>query len=78
MSVKQTCFAFEYILLCIGRHPDTHERPSFGNIVQRLGASNDSFLTNRKGEASIEGNLGDMLDVSENCYRDLQQTYAKY
>ncbi|XP_062502675.1 ephrin type-A receptor 4a-like [Corticium candelabrum] len=72
------CSRSLYHLMIDCWHPDTHERPSFGNIVQRLGASNDSFLTNRKGEASIEGNLGDMLDVSENCYRDLQQTYAKY
>ena len=78
MSVKQKCFASGYMLLCTGRHSDTHERPSFGNIVQRLEAFDDFLVTNRKGEASIEGNLGDMLDVSESCYTDLEHIYAKY
>ena len=62
----------------VARHPDRHERPSFGNIVQRLQEADEFLLTNRKEEKGIEGKLGDALDASENCYTDLQHIYAKY
>ena len=60
------------------RHPYSYERLSFGNIVQRLRLSDECLLTNREEEEGIEGNLGDKLDVSENCYTDLQHIYTKY
>ncbi|XP_062502678.1 ephrin type-A receptor 4a-like [Corticium candelabrum] len=72
------CSRSLYHLMIDCWHPDTHERPSFGNIMQRLAASEDFLLTNTQGEASIEGNLGDTLDVSESCYTDLQHIYTKY
>ena len=65
-------------MLYVARNPDRYERPSFGNIVQRLREADEFLLTNRKEEEAIKGKLGDRLDVSENCYTDLQRVYAKY
>ena len=55
------------------RNPDKHDRPSFGNILQKLAASDDSLLSLGHG---IEGNLGDKLDISMKCYMDLQGMYG--
>ncbi|XP_062503622.1 ephrin type-A receptor 4a-like isoform X2 [Corticium candelabrum] len=72
------CSRSLYHLMIDCWHSDRHERPSFGDIVQRLGGSEEFLLTNRQDEEAIEGKLGDALDVSSNCYTDLQHIYAKY
>ena len=58
------------------RHSDSHKRPKFGNIVKRLGVSDELLLINKK-ETSIKGNLGGALHVSDNCYTDLQHIYMQ-
>ncbi|XP_062502104.1 ephrin type-A receptor 4a-like [Corticium candelabrum] len=72
------CSRSLYHLMIDCWHPYSDERPSFGNIVQRLRVSDEFLLNNRKEEEGIEGKLGDKLDVSENCYTDLQHIYTKY
>ncbi|XP_062503048.1 uncharacterized protein LOC134180007 isoform X2 [Corticium candelabrum] len=78
LSPPPGCSRSLYHLMIDCWHPDRHERPSFGNIVQRLQEADEFLLTNRKEEKGIEGKLGDALDASENCYTDLQHIYAKY
>lgn len=68
------CRFYVWDLWC-SRNPDAHARPSFLKVVERLGRSDQSLLTNGKQYRAIEGKLGDELEMSENSYKDLQQAY---
>ncbi|XP_062503614.1 class II receptor tyrosine kinase-like isoform X2 [Corticium candelabrum] len=70
------CSRSLYHLMIDCWHSDSHKRPKFGNIVKRLGVSDELLLINKK-ETSIKGNLGDALHVSDNCYTDLQHIYMQ-
>jgi hypothetical protein len=56
-------------------NPDKHDRPSFGNILQKLMASDDTLLKTGHGD-DHEGNIGDELEESSNCFMDLQGMYG--
>jgi ephrin-B len=70
------CSRCLYHLMIDCWNPDRHERPSFGNILQRLAAPDKSLTTNGQREPNIVGSLGDELDVSTECYKDLQEIYG--
>ena len=57
------------------RHPDSHHRPSFEEIVRRL--SDNNILVVKLGDLSEYSVIGAPLRTSEGQYRDLQMTYRQ-